>query len=93
MMTYSSNSLPNALTRTADTFADLVLIVAPLRLLWDIQLRPALRVRLMAIFSTSIITTIVSLVHAVIVLRIGGLEEAMAAIFEVSARFALSPGI
>jgi hypothetical protein len=46
-----------------------------------------LRRRLMVIFSTCIITTIVSLVHAAYILTMGGVKVVIAAIVEVGTRF------
>lgn len=47
----------NELTLTADIFADLLLIIAPLRLIWGMSAEDGTRRRLMIIFSTSIVTT------------------------------------
>ncbi|KAK0202323.1 hypothetical protein DFS33DRAFT_1384673 [Desarmillaria ectypa] len=51
----------------SDVIADLILIIAPLKLLAGIEDK-GLRHRLMVIFSTCIVTTIVSLVHAAYIL-------------------------
>jgi hypothetical protein len=67
---------------TADIMADSVLIAAPLQLLWNVQITNAHRYRLMAVFSSTIVTTASSLAHAYYVLKVGGLEEVMAAIVE-----------
>ncbi|KAJ8693066.1 hypothetical protein PTI98_010314 [Pleurotus ostreatus] len=67
-----------------DVFADLSLIAIPTKLLWNLRVSRSQRIRLLLTFSTSIITTIVSLVHAFYVLRVGGLEELIAAIVEVT---------
>jgi len=66
-----------------DTVADILLILAPA---WDLRhvMDKGLRRRLIAIFSTSIMTTIVSLAHAIIVIKVGGLQEALAALLEDS---------
>ena len=66
----------------ADVLADLTLVVAPIcifRLIRD----GWLRYRLIAIFSTCIITTIVSLVHAAFILTEGGVRVVIAALVEV----------
>ncbi|KAL0959900.1 hypothetical protein HGRIS_011567 [Hohenbuehelia grisea] len=67
-----------------DVFADAALIAFPMKLLWNLRVSKGHRVRLLLTFSTSVITTIVSLVHAYYVLRVGGLEELIAAIVENS---------
>ena len=68
---------------SADIYADTILIIAPLRLLWNLGVATNQRRRLLLVFSSSIGTTIVSLVHAYYVLRVGGLDEVFAAICEV----------
>jgi len=65
----------------SDIIADLILIVAPLKLLKGLEDR-GLRHRLMVIFSTCIVTTIVSLVHAVYILKLGGTKVVIAALVE-----------
>jgi hypothetical protein len=69
---------------SADIFADGCLIAAPLRLIWNIKTSKAQKYRLIAVFSTSIATTAVSLTHAFFVFKIGGLDEVLIAIVEVS---------
>jgi hypothetical protein len=68
--------------KIADTIADTILIAAPLRLLAGL-LDKTLRRRLMVIFSSCIITTIVSLVHAAYIIRNGGPKIIIAAVVEV----------
>lgn len=63
--------------------ADLILIIAPLKLLAGLEDK-GLRHRLMVIFSTCIVTTIVSLVHAVYILTLGETKVVISAIVEVS---------
>ncbi|KAI0734234.1 hypothetical protein C8Q72DRAFT_873264 [Fomitopsis betulina] len=65
-----------------DILADLLLIIAPLRLIWGMSAEDGTRRRLMIIFSTSIVTTIVSLVHAALILSNGGIKVVIAAIVE-----------
>jgi hypothetical protein len=67
----------------ADIIADLILIIAPLQLLQGLQDKQ-LRRRLMLIFSTCIVTTIVSLVHAAYILKLGGPKVVVAALVEVT---------
>ncbi len=66
----------------ADVIADLILIIAPLKLLSGLE-DVGLRHRLMLIFSTCIVTTIVSLVHAAYILTLGGVKVVIAALVEV----------
>ncbi|KAI0084840.1 hypothetical protein BDY19DRAFT_1023578 [Irpex rosettiformis] len=65
-----------------DVLADVLLIVAPLRLLRQLSTQDGTRRRLMIIFSSSIVTTIVSLVHAALILTIGGVDVVIAALVE-----------
>ncbi|KAI0084845.1 hypothetical protein BDY19DRAFT_997408 [Irpex rosettiformis] len=65
-----------------DILADMLLIITPLRLLKQLSAQDGTRKRLMIIFSTSIVTTIVSLVHAAFILTIGGIRVVIAAIIE-----------
>ncbi|KAF8066919.1 hypothetical protein FPV67DRAFT_1215799 [Lyophyllum atratum] len=67
----------------SDIYADSVLIAAPLRLLWNLEVSRAQKNRLLLVFSSSIVTTIASLVHAYYVLRVGGLDEVFVAIVEL----------
>lgn len=69
----------------ADVLADCCLLYAPMRLFRSIMNRN-LRKRLILIFSTCIMTTVVSLVHASFILISGGPREIIAAIVEVSNR-------
>ncbi|RPD65695.1 hypothetical protein L226DRAFT_543154 [Lentinus tigrinus ALCF2SS1-7] len=50
-----------------DFLADIILVLMPIRLLWRISLSPARRSLLTGIFSASMFTTIVSIVHGVYV--------------------------
>jgi len=66
-----------------DVLADLVLIIAPVRLFWGItRIDRGTKIRLVTIFSASILTTIASLVHAGFLLQGGGLVEILAALLE-----------
>jgi hypothetical protein len=64
-----------------DVIADSLLLAAPLRLLQGLEDKP-LRRRLIFIFSTCIVTTIVSLVHAVYIFKHGGPKVLIAAFVE-----------
>ncbi|KIJ32979.1 hypothetical protein M422DRAFT_130661, partial [Sphaerobolus stellatus SS14] len=65
-----------------EVLCDAFLIFVPLRLVWNIRLTRAQKIRITAIFSTTIVTTCVSMNHAFFVLRAGGLKEALAAIVQ-----------
>ncbi|KAI9436119.1 hypothetical protein BJY52DRAFT_1130609 [Lactarius psammicola] len=64
-----------------DILADLSLILLPIRLIRGIKDR-RLRWRLIFIFSTSIVTTIVSLVHAAYIISRGGIPVLISALVE-----------
>ncbi|KAI0053213.1 hypothetical protein FA95DRAFT_1552711 [Auriscalpium vulgare] len=66
----------------SDVISDSLLITLPLRLIHGIR-DTRLRRRVMFIFSTSIVTTVVSLVHAVYIIRSGGKNVLIAAIVEL----------
>jgi hypothetical protein len=68
---------------SADVIGDSILILAPFRLIYKVRLTKAQKIRILTIFSTSAITTVVSLAHAYYVLSDGGLKEAVAAMVEV----------
>jgi len=61
----------DSFSTAVDTIADLLVLVVPLQLLYVLQDR-WLRSRLMIIFSTCMLTTIVSLVHAIFILTLKG---------------------
>jgi len=65
-----------------DVISDAILILAPVRLVWKTKLSAAQKIRVMAIFSTTLMTTAVSLNHAYFVLKWGGLREALAAVLQ-----------
>ncbi|KAI6156779.1 hypothetical protein BKA82DRAFT_1002514 [Pisolithus tinctorius] len=67
-----------------DVIGDSILILAPFRLIYKIKLTAAQKIRLLSIFSTSAITTAVSLIHTFYVYSDGGLKEAITAIIESS---------
>lgn len=67
----------------ADVIADSLLLAAPLRLLQSLEDK-SLRRRLIFIFSTCIVTTIVSLIHAVYIFKHGGPKVLIAAFVEVN---------
>ncbi|KAI0056517.1 hypothetical protein BV25DRAFT_1832172 [Artomyces pyxidatus] len=65
----------------SDIFADMLLILLPLRLLHGIKDMSLYR-RLIFIFSTSIVTTIVSMVHAAYIITSGGSKVLVSALVE-----------
>ncbi|PPQ82833.1 hypothetical protein CVT25_009208 [Psilocybe cyanescens] len=65
-----------------DVLSDAILILAPTRLVWRTKLSHAQKIRVIAIFSTTLITTAISLNHAYFVLKWGGLQEALAAVLQ-----------
>ncbi|KAG1803130.1 uncharacterized protein BJ212DRAFT_1396743 [Suillus subaureus] len=71
------------------TFGDTVLILAPFLLIYKATLTTPQRVRVICLFSTSAITTAVSLTHAYYVLTVGELKEAVSAMFEGTASISL----
>lgn len=68
---------------SADIFSDSVLIAIPLWLSWNINITRSQRIRLLLVFSSSLFTTAVSLVHAYYVLTVGGQIEVLFGIVEV----------
>lgn len=68
---------------SADVLGDIVLILAPFLIIYRATLTTAQRVRVICLFSTSAITTAVSLTHAYFVFTVGELKEAVSAMFEV----------
>ncbi|KZT43402.1 hypothetical protein SISSUDRAFT_1040421 [Sistotremastrum suecicum HHB10207 ss-3] len=58
-----------------DIIGDTVLIIAPVRLIWHIRLSKPLRVRLICVFSMSILTTLVSLVQNYFQIHRGGIRN------------------
>lgn len=69
---------------SADVLGDTVLILAPFFLIYKATvLTTAQRVRVICLFSTSAITTAVSLTHSYYVFTEGQLKEAVSAMFEV----------
>ncbi|KIJ55668.1 hypothetical protein M422DRAFT_139424, partial [Sphaerobolus stellatus SS14] len=65
----------------SDLIADLILILTPLKILSELR-NKQLRLRLMSIFSTCIVTTMVSLIHAIYILNSGGIKVVIAALVE-----------
>lgn len=61
----------------AETISDFILVVAPLWILKGVRVSSGLRIRLIAVFSCSMMTTIAGVVHAVMVLKMPGALEAI----------------
>ena len=61
----------------AATISDFILIIAPLWILRDVRISSGLRIRLFAIFSCSMMTTITGLAHAILILKMPGALEAI----------------
>lgn len=61
----------------AETISDFILVIAPLWILRRVRVSLGLRIRLIAIFSCSMMTTVAGIVHAVMVLKMPGALEAI----------------
>ena len=61
----------------------MVLIVAPVKLIWRIRLPLATKIRLISIFASTLVTTAVSLYYIWALFKIGGLTEEWAATIHV----------
>ena len=68
----------------ADVIGDIILVVVPVKLLWNIRVTRALRIRLITVFSMSIITTIVSLCQNYYLIHDGGVRDFIVSHVEVS---------
>ncbi|KAF7309427.1 hypothetical protein MIND_00313500 [Mycena indigotica] len=64
-----------------DIIADSILLLSPLPLFRNLSDKP-LRRKLTLIFSTCVVTTIISLVHAVLILKNGGVKVVLSALVE-----------
>lgn len=72
------------LTILADVVGDAIVILAPIRLVWRTTLSKPQKIRIITIFSTTIIMTAVSLNHGfTVMLNGGGLTEALASLLQV----------
>ncbi|KAL1694346.1 hypothetical protein GGG16DRAFT_47561 [Schizophyllum commune] len=67
-----------------DIVSDLSLSLAPVSMLWQANLPKGQRVRLITVFASCILTTLVSLAHAYCIWVNRGLDEFFAAMFETS---------
>lgn len=79
----STFSSPNRSSSVAErrfvaaTISDIILVIAPLWILKDVRVSSGLRIRLIAIFSCSLMTTMAGLAHAILVLKLPGALEAI----------------
>ena len=83
-------SKTSSLPPLAGTFSDILLIVAPLWILRNVRVTSAVRFRLVSVFACSIVTTIVALAHAVLIIRVPGVWEAILGALEASVGLAVS---
>ncbi|TRM64731.1 hypothetical protein BD626DRAFT_489727 [Schizophyllum amplum] len=67
-----------------DIIADLALSLAPMGMLWQSNLPKGQRVRLITVFASCFLTTLVSLAHAYCIWVNKGLDEFFSALFETS---------
>lgn len=67
-----------------DIVSDLMLSLAPVRLLWQSNLSRAQRIRLITVFASCILTSLVSLAHAYCIWVNKGLDEVYSAMYELS---------
>ncbi|KAL1672652.1 hypothetical protein EV122DRAFT_294734 [Schizophyllum commune] len=67
-----------------DIVADLMLGLAPMRLLWRSNLSKGQRMRLITVFASALLTTLVSLAHAYCIIAGKGTDEVYSAMYELS---------
>jgi hypothetical protein len=67
----------------ADVLSDVILISTPIMLIMGVKLSRSERTRIIAVFSTSAIVTVVCINHAYWVIKYGGIREAQAAVIQV----------
>ncbi|KAG1808980.1 uncharacterized protein BJ212DRAFT_1381788, partial [Suillus subaureus] len=67
-----------------DILGDFFLVLTPFYFIYKVRLSRAQKVRILSVFSTSVITTVVSLTHAYYIFSGGGTKEGMAAVVEAS---------
>ncbi|KAJ7018982.1 hypothetical protein C8F04DRAFT_1149227 [Mycena alexandri] len=68
----------------SDVLSDVILIAAPMHLVWRVQLQRGLKLRLRAVFAATSTSTAVSLYHGYCVLRFPGIPEFLAATIQLS---------
>ncbi|KIJ30171.1 hypothetical protein M422DRAFT_99196, partial [Sphaerobolus stellatus SS14] len=67
-----------------EVLCDAFLVFVPLRLVWKIKLARSQKIRVNAVFSTTIISTAVSLAHAYYLVKMGGTSESLSGVVECS---------
>ncbi|KIJ25241.1 hypothetical protein M422DRAFT_273819 [Sphaerobolus stellatus SS14] len=67
-----------------EILCDAFLVFVPLRLVWKIKLARSQKIRVNAVFSTTIISTTVSLAHAYYLVKMGGTSESLSGVVECS---------
>jgi hypothetical protein len=77
------------LSPLAETFSDLLLVVAPLWILRNVRVSSAVRFRLISVFTCSIATTLAALAHAILVIRLPGTWEAIIGALEAGVALAV----
>lgn len=71
------------MTSLVSICADSLLVSIPIYIFATSTLMRSERVRLILVFSTTLVTTAGSIIHGVLVLRVGGVREGVAAVAEV----------
>ena len=61
----------------AEVTSDCILVIAPLWILRGVRISPGLRIRLIAIFSCSLMTTLVGIARVIVMLKMPGALEAI----------------
>jgi hypothetical protein len=72
-----------------ETFSDILLIVAPLWILRNVRVTSAVRFRLISVFTCSLATTFAALAHAILVIRLPGIWEAIVGALEAGVALAV----
>ena len=62
---------------------DVILVYAPVQLIWNVRLPQGAKIRLIVIFAATILTTVASLYYIYAMLRINGITEEFAATIHV----------
>lgn len=70
---------------TATVITDMLLVLAPVAILRSARLDPRIHCRLVAAVSISVVATLFSVIHIVLVLTAGGLWGSLSALVEVRA--------
>ena len=73
----------------AETFSDILLIIAPLWILRNVRVTSAVRFRLVSVFACSIATSLAGLAHAVLLIQLPGVWEAMIGALEAAVALAV----